>query len=169
MQHWTKIALNTVGVVKNKIKLDVISSSYMISTVRIPTTVLHHHHYNHQQVLILETSLWACSYTSHLLRMHRIQYNQWCYIYSGLLYNQMRTHIVSSPTQQLGQTEFPLAQSWASCRTRRAPNHAFMRCVQTYFNSGHLGFMLIKKNTPGEFDVIIRNLFLGTLMHSKMP
>ena len=41
-------------------------------------------------------------------------------------------------------------------------------CAPTYFNGGHLGFMLIKKNTPGEFDVIIRNLFLGILMYEKM-
>ena len=41
-------------------------------------------------------------------------------------------------------------------------------CVSTYFNGGHLGFMLVKKNTPGKFDVIIRNMFLGILMYSKM-
>ena len=41
-------------------------------------------------------------------------------------------------------------------------------CAPTYFNGGHLGFMLIKKNTPGESDVIIRNLFLGILMYEKM-
>ena len=36
--------------------------------------------------------------------MHRKHvYNQWCYIYSGLLYNQMRTHIASSPRRQLGR------------------------------------------------------------------
>ena len=40
--------------------------------------------------------------------------------------------------------------------------------VSTYFNGGHLGFMLIKKNTPGKVDVIIRNMFLGNLMYSKM-
>ena len=40
--------------------------------------------------------------------------------------------------------------------------------VSTYFHGGHLGFNLIKKNTGGEFDVIIRNLFLGILMYSKM-
>ena len=37
--------------------------------------------------------------------------------------------------------------------------------VPTYINGGHLGFMRNKKNTPGEFDVIIRNLFLGILMY----
>ena len=41
-------------------------------------------------------------------------------------------------------------------------------CVSTYVIGGHLGFMLIKKNAPGEFDVIIRNLFLGILMYTKM-
>ena len=124
MQHWTKLALNTVIVVTNKIPLDVTSLSYMLSTARIPTTVHHHHHYHHHQVLILAISLWACSCRPHLLCMHRKQYNQWCYIYSGLLYNLMRTHIASSLTQQLGQTGFPLAQSWASSKIRRAPNHA---------------------------------------------
>ena len=94
----------------------------MISTARIPTTA--HHHYHHQLVLILAISLWACSCTPHFPCMHRKQYNQCCYIYSGLLYNQMRTHIASSPRQQLWQTGFPLAQSWASSRIRRAPNHA---------------------------------------------
>ena len=111
MQHWTKIALSTVIVVKNKIPLDVSTLPYMISTARIPTTV--HHHYHHQQVLILATSSWACSCTPHLPCMHRKQYTQWCYIYSGLLYNQMRTHIVSSPRQQLWQTGFPLcSEPW---------------------------------------------------------
>ena len=38
-------------------------------------------------------------------------------------------------------------------------------CVSTYFYGGHLGFMLIEKNTQGEFDVIIRNLFLGILIY----
>ena len=113
MQHWTKIALSTVIVVKNKISFDVTSLSYMISTAIIPTTVHHHYHYHHQQVLILATSLWACSCTPHLPCMHRKQYNQWCYIYSGLLYNQMRTHIVSFPRQQLWQTGFPLcSEPW---------------------------------------------------------
>ena len=41
-------------------------------------------------------------------------------------------------------------------------------CVSTYFHGGHLGFKLLKKNTPGEFDVIIWNMFLGILMYSKM-
>ena len=94
----------------------------MISIARISTTV--HHHYHHQQVLILAIALWACSCRPHLSCMHRKQYNHWCYIYCDLLYNQMRTHTASSPRQQLGQTGFPLAQSWASSRIRRAPNHA---------------------------------------------
>ena len=57
MQHWTKIALITVIVVKKN--------------ARIPTTAHHHHHYHHQQVLILAISLWACSCTPHLPCIHK--------------------------------------------------------------------------------------------------
>ena len=109
MQHWTKIALNTVMVVKIKIPLDVTSLSYMILTVEFQLQFI-------IIIIIIINRYWFLRCLYEHVHEHKT-YVQPMVLHLHWPPLQPDAH----PYQQLGKTVLPLAQSWASSRIRRAP------------------------------------------------